>query len=188
MSEFTLYELSNRMLELQALIENHEGDMTDILLDTEEMLEMSLDDKLEGIMKVRQNKLAKVDAFKQEENRLAERRKREEKEISKLEQYLEAELTRLGYNYKEKKKREVGTFAIQFKKLPPKLEIVNPDKIPFDYMNIPVVQPTPDKKELLDFLKKKVAEKGLDIKTVDEFAFDEYGIKLVNNGQKVDFK
>lgn len=190
MTGTSLYEISKNISELEYIIENHEGEMNlEVLTDTEESLQLSLDDKLEGIMKIRQNKLSRIDTFKAEEKRLAEMRKEEEKSIEKLEKYATMQLQRLGYNYKDKKKRDVGIFAIQFKKLPPKLEILDETKIPMDYMNIPIPpKPTPDKKELLDFLKAEVLKNGKDIKKIDEFDYAQFGIKLINNGEKVDFK
>lgn len=190
MSGTSLYEITKNISELEYIIENHEGEMNlEVLGDTEESLQLSLDDKLEGIMKVRQNKLSRIETFKTEEKRLSELRKTEESSIAKLEKYAVMQLQRLGYNYKGKKKRDVGIFAIQFKKLPPKLEILDETKIPMTYMNIPIPpNPTPDKKELLDFLKAEVLKNGKDIKKIDEFNYADFGIKLINNGEKIDFK
>lgn len=186
----SLYEITKSIAELEYIIDNHEGEMNlDALRDTEESLELTLDDKLEGIMMVRQNKLSRIETFKNEEKRLAELRKEEESAIAKLEKYAVMQLQRVGYNYKSKKRRDVGIFAIQFKKLPPKLEILDETKIPMDYMNIPIApKPSPDKKELLDFLKAEVLKNGKDIKKIDEFDYAKFGIKLINNGEKVDFK
>lgn len=193
MSE-ALYSLTDKVKSLLNYIEAAENpeELAESLADTKELLDMSIDDKFEGMMTIRQNKLARVDALKAEAKRLTELAKTEEKQVEKIEKYAEFEMQKLGYSHKSKEKmRAVGKFNIGFKKLPPILEIVDASKIPAKYMNIPAPPaPTPDKKELLDLLKLKAetlhGKKWS--KEIDGLALEDFGIKMVNSNQKFEIK
>jgi hypothetical protein len=191
----SLYSLTDRMVQLLNFVEQAENpeELAESIAETKELLEMSIDDKLEGIMTIRQNKLARVSALEDEAKRLTELAKKEKTQIAKMEKYAEDELTRLGYSYKDKKNsvKAVGKFNMKFKKLPPKLEIIDAKKIPSDYMNIPPTPAAqPDKKELLDLLKKKAeflhGKKWT--KEIDELKLEDFGIRLVNNNQKFEIE
>ena len=189
----TLYSLTNNLLQLLEYVESAENpeELAELIADSKEALELSIDEKLEGMMTIRQNKLARINALKEEAARLTDLAKSEEKAIEKIEKYAESELTKIGHNYKDNAKKMVGKFNFTFKKLPPKLEIVDASKIPPQYMNIPTPPPAaPDKKELLDLLKKKAeflhGKKWT--KEIDELPLEEYGIKLVNNNSKFEVK
>jgi hypothetical protein len=189
----TLYSLTNNLLRLQEFIEQAENaeELADLIADSKEALEVSFDEKLEGMMTIRQNKLARINALEEEAARLKKLAESESKAIGRIEKYAASELEKLGHNYKEKAKKTVGKFDLQFKKLPPKLEIVDQSKIPAQYMNIPTPPPAaPDKKELLDLLKKKAeflhGKKWT--KEIDGLDLEEFGIKLVNNNSKFEVK
>lgn len=194
MSE-TLYSLTDKVIRLQQFVEEAENpeELAELLADSEEALELSIDDKLEGMMTIRQNKAARAEALKLEAKRLQDLAKAEENQVKRIEAYAESELLKLGYrhNDKNKKIREVGKFNIGFKKLPSVLEITDASKIPAKYMNMPPVpEATPDKKELLDLLKKK-AEFLHGKKwsaSVDELVLEDFGVKLVNDRQAFQVK
>lgn len=196
MSE-SLYTLTDKLLALAAYIESADGseELKELLEDSEEALQLSIDEKLEGIMTIRQNKLARIGAIQDEIKRLNGIIEGEQKTVTRLEKYAEEELVRLGHSYKDKKKavRAVGKFNLKFKKLPPKLEIVDAKKIPPQYMNIPTPkppEPKPDAKELLDLLKQKAeflhGKKWA--KEIDGLELEEFGIKMVNNNQKFEIE
>lgn len=193
MSE-TLYTLTDKLRLIQRHLEEAEDldDLKELLQDTEEALSLSIDDKLEGMMTIRQNKLARVEALEAEAKRLKELAKSEQIQIKRLEEYAEFELKKLGYSYNAKdKKRAVGKFTVGFKKLPPKLEILDESKIPMQYMNIPPMpQATPDKAELLKVLKQKAEFKHGKkwTKEIEEMEIEEFGVKLINNNQSFEVK
>jgi hypothetical protein len=185
----TLYTLTNKVLMLQEYIEKAENpeELAELIADSKEALELSIDDKLEGMMTIRQNKLARVNALKEESARLAELAKKEQKEVERIEKYAQDQLSTLGHSHKEKSKKIVGNFEMKFKKLPPKLEIVDAKKVPAKYMSIPKPKPAePDKKALLDLMKEKAKFLHGDkwTKEIDELALEDFGIKLENNNQK----
>lgn len=194
MSE-SLYSLTGKMLQLLAFVEEAENveEMTESIAETKELIEMSIDEKLEGLLTIRQNKLARVNALKEESKRLLELAAKEDKEIEKIEKYAESQLSALGYSYKDKKlsTKAVGKFNLQFKKLPPKLEIIDAKKIPAQYMNIPPTPAAkPDSKELLDLLKTKAellhGKKWT--KEIDRLELEEFGIRLINDNSKFEVK
>lgn len=191
----SLYSLTDKMLQLLAFVEQAENpeELAESIAETQEALQMSIDEKLDAIMTIRQNKLSRVNALKEEAKRLTELAAKEQKQVEKMEKYAEDELTRLGYSYKDKKlsSKAVGKFNLKFKKLPPKLEIVDASKIPPQFMNIPTPPPPkPDAKELLDALKKKAeflhGKKWA--KEIDGLTLEEWGIKMVNSNQKFEIE
>lgn len=193
MTNETLYSLTNNLLRLQEFIEEAENpeELAELIADSKEALELSIDEKIEGMMIIRQNKLARANALKEEAERLKKLAESEEKAAEKVEKYAASELEKLGHNYKENAKKTVGKFNLTFKKLPPKLEIIDESKIPAQFMNIPAPpKPTPDKKELLDLLKKKAeflhGKKWT--KEIDGLDLEEFGIKLVNSNSKFEVK
>ena len=66
---------------------------------------------LEKLCKVRANKIANIFSLKEEEKRLAEKRKREEAKLERLESYIAQILYETG-----KRKQEAGTFTVSFRK------------------------------------------------------------------------
>lgn len=202
MSE-TLYSLTDKALELAQYIEdNADQNLEELLKDTIESIELSIDEKLEAILKIRQNKLAAAKAIKEEMERMKKRMDSLNGEAARLEAYLDFEVRRLGHTYKDKKmkKRVVGNWELSIKKKVPTLEIVDSNKIP---MNFFVMQPAPapavDRKALLDHLKEKAIEhleatKDPDRKTkvkmdeVDVFDLEDMGIRLVNNQSTLNIK
>jgi hypothetical protein len=188
MSE-SLYSLTDKMLKLLSFVEEAENpeELAELIADSKEALEISIENKLEGMMMIRQNKLARISALEEEAKRLKDIAAKEQKQVDKIEKYAQDEMTKLGHSYKEKSSKAIGKFTLKFKKLPPKLEIVDASKIPTQYMNIPPAPAAkPDSKELLDLLKKKAellhGKKWT--KEIDGLELAEFGIKLINNNSK----
>jgi len=75
-----LYELTGSYAVLQQKIED--GADSEALAETLEALEGAIEEKVEGIYKVRQNLQAMIDALDAEEKRLAERKKSLKKDWS----------------------------------------------------------------------------------------------------------
>lgn len=125
-----LYELTNSFQQIQSMIEAGEEDLTDTL----ESIDLAIEDKLENIGKVIRNLEAETTAFKEEEKRLADKRKSIENNIKNLKLYVEHELKRTG---KTNVKAGLFTFAIQ--KNPPSVKINDESLIPKSYF----IQPEP---------------------------------------------
>ena len=105
-----LYDIANDYLELLQAIENGEIPLEGIT-DTLEAIEGELDEKADNIGCLLKSIEAEINAFKAEEQRLAERRKRKEKSYESLKNYLSETLQRTG-----KMKVETTRNVISFRK------------------------------------------------------------------------
>lgn len=137
-----LYELTESFQQIQTMIENgSEG-----LEDTLESIELSINDKLENIGKVIRNLEAESAAFKEEEKRLADKRKTIDNNIKNLKLYAEQSLKATG-----QRKVKAGLFTFNIQKNPPSIDITDKDLIPQKYY-VPV-EPKLDKQTIKDLLK-----------------------------------
>ena len=148
-----LYELSSAYQQIQSMIEDGQEGLSDTL----ESLNDAIEDKAVGYAKVMKNLDAQAKAIKDEEERLADRRKSLESNVKRLKESLEQSM--INVNMK-KIKTELFSFNIQ--KNPPSLDVVNEKEIPESYF-IPQ-DPKLDKKAILADLKNGVEVPGVGIK------------------------
>lgn len=148
-----LYELSEAFLNIQELIENGE----DGLEDTLESVNLAIEDKLENVAKVIKNLEAEVSSFKEEEKRLAERRKPIENNIKHLKQYAENAMLVTG-----DKKIKAGLFTFSIQKNPPSVNVFNNVIVPKKYF-IPV-DPKLDKTKIKEDIKNGESVPGVEMK------------------------
>lgn len=149
----TLYELKNDFQKVQALIEDGgEG-----LQDTLESIELAIEDKLENIGKVIRNLEAEAKAFKEEEQRLGDRRKSIENNIKHLKQYAENAMIVTG-----DKKIKAGLFTFSIQKNPASVSVFNDVIVPEKYY-VPV-DPRLDKKKIKEDLKNGESIPGAELK------------------------
>lgn len=148
-----LYELSTNYLQIQEMImEGAEG-----LEDTLESLNDAIEEKAVGYAKVIKNIEGQVLAIKEEEKRLAERRRSLESNIKRLKENLELSMLDTG-----KKKIKTNLFTFNIQKNPPSVKILDEEAIPSDYL---VKQkPKIDKKAIINDLKNGVEVEGVEIK------------------------
>src|SRR5690606_9289213 len=104
------------------------------------------EDKLENIGKVIRNLEAEVNAYKEEEKRLADKRKSIENNIKNLKQYAEEALRVTG-----KRKVKAGLFTFSIQKNPPSV-VINDEKLIPKQFYVPV-EPKLDKSTIRDLLK-----------------------------------
>lgn len=133
-----LYNLTEAYQLLLDNISNGEEGMEGIL----ETLEDAIDNKLESIAKVIKTLEGEVTVYKQEEKRLADRRRSIENNIKRLKAYAEESLESVG---KDKVKGELFTIAMQ--KNPPSVVVHDESIIPEGFF-VPQ-PPTLNKRELL---------------------------------------
>ena len=148
-----LYELTDSYQKILQLIEDGgEG-----LEDTLESITDAIEEKADGYGKVIKNIEAQIEAIKNEEKRLADRRKSLESNVKRLKDslYESMKLTET-----KRIKSELFTFNIQNN--PPSLNIENEDAIPFEYYQPQA--PKLDKKELLNAIKNGLEIEGVSIK------------------------
>lgn len=149
-----LYELTENYAKLLEMAEEMD---TDAIVDTLEALQEAIEDKAENIAKLVKNLEADVKIIKEEEQRLAERRRAIEAKIERLKAYLQEQLETAGI---EKVKRPTITVAIQAN--PPSVDIIDETLIPADFF---IHQPAKlDKKAILERLKNGEAIPGVTLK------------------------
>lgn len=148
-----LYELNESFQQVQAMIEDgQEG-----LQDTLESIELAIEDKLENIGKVIKNLESDVKSFKEEEKRLADRRRSLENNIKHLKQYAENSMIVTG-----DKKIKAGLFTFAIHKNPPSVQVYNETIVPKDYFVTP--KPVVDKTKIKEAIKNGETVAGVELK------------------------
>ena len=138
-----LYELSTGYKNIEYLLEN--GEDSEELAAVLNSLGEEIEDKAENIAKLIKNYESDINAFKEEEKRIAERRRTLENDVKRLKEYLFNNMKLTG-----KTKFKKGTFSFNIAKNPPSVEIVNQDIISSDYK---VLTEVLDKKAILKDLR-----------------------------------
>lgn len=139
-----LYELTQNYMVLMEMLEESE---TDALKDTLESIEEEINSKAENIAKLVKNLESDAAAIKEEEKRLADRRKAIENKVTYLKTYLHEQLELTGL-----KKVKTPVFTVGIQNNPPSVEIADESLVPSDYR---IPQPDKiDKKTILKFLKE----------------------------------
>ena len=138
-----LYELTHQYKQLQDMAD----DLDPLTLqDTLEAIEESIEDKAENTAKLIRSWEAEAKAIKEEEKRLADRRKALENRISNTKAYLFEQMEIAGL---DKVKRP--TLTVSIANNPPSVEVIDPDLIPSLFMIDQ--EPKIDKKAILEALK-----------------------------------
>ena len=149
-----LYELAQNYAQLLEMAEEMD---TDAIVDTLSALQDAIEDKAENIAKLVKNLEADVKVIKEEEQRLAERRRVIEVKIERLKTYLQEQLEVAGL---QKVKRPTITVSIQNN--PPSVDLIDETLIPADFL---IPQPAKvDKKSILERLKKGESVPGVTLK------------------------
>ena len=148
-----LYELNQQYKQLQEMADDLDP-MT--LKDTLESIKESIEDKAENTAKLIRSWEAEANAIKEEEKRLANRRKALENRVSNTKAYLFEQMKNAGL---EKVKRP--TLTVSIANNPPSVEVIDPDKIPSLFMI--EQKPVIDKKAILVALKNGAEIEGCTI-------------------------
>jgi predicted nuclease with TOPRIM domain len=148
--KLNLYELSSAYQQIQSMIEDGQEGLDDTL----ESLNDAIEDKAVGYAKVMKNLEAQAKAIKDEETRLADRRKSLENNIKRLKVSLEESMVNVGM---KRIKTELFSFNIQ--KNAPSVDVLNEKDIPAKYF-IPQ-DPQLDKKTILQDLKEGLEIPGV---------------------------
>lgn len=154
METLTLQDLTDEALALDELVAMDDGEWTE----THEILAQELTEKMLGksdrFADYILDKRSRCEALKAEERRLADRRKRFESAISRLESYARACMQRLGRD-----KLEGTRHTISLKKNPPAVYVEQPEILLHDeaaeaagYVRV-VTERTLDRKRLYEALK-----------------------------------
>ena len=115
-----------------------------------------LADKATAVAMFVRNIEATVDAMKQAEKQIADRRKAKEAKAERIRSYLLENMLRIGIS-----KIDTPYFSLSVRKNPPAVEVINLDAIPDEYLDIPPLpQPVLNKNRLKDDLKNGVIVEG----------------------------
>lgn len=142
-----IYELNASFMTLWSLIED--GEVEDaVILDAFQNLTDDLKDKLENCCKYITNEKALIAGLKEEEERLAAKRKAKEKGIERLKALMQTVMETAG-----EKKLPCGSFLVYIQKNPESVVLDEQyiENIPEEYLRIK--EPEVDKKKLLTDLK-----------------------------------
>ena len=120
----TIYELTEDYRQLLELAEDQYTDQA-VLADTMEALDGEIEAKADGYAKVITELNAKAKTIKQEEDRLADRRKAIEKNARSIKERLERSMIAMN-----KKKIKTDLFSFNIQKNPPSLVIDKMDDVP----------------------------------------------------------
>tara|TARA_Y100001963_G_scaffold153805_1_gene241308 strand:+ start:189 stop:683 length:495 start_codon:yes stop_codon:yes gene_type:complete len=131
------------------------SDMADdeAVVDTLDALKGTLEQKSENIIKYTQNLEGTIEAMKNAEKNMAERRKVLEKRATDIKKYVKNVM-----DSNEITQIETVHFALKIKKNPPKAVIENPDLIPSSYFNTQVVEKVNLKKVKDDLKNGEIVE------------------------------
>lgn len=146
-----LYELAQNYMNLQELLENPEIP-EEIVTQALNNVGEELEDKAENIAKLIKTLEVDVKGFKEEEQRLADRRKSLENRVKGLKGYLEGAMILAN---KEKFKGKLFSFNIQNN--PPSVEIINQNELPKEYWKIVEIE---DKTKIKEALKSGIEVPG----------------------------
>jgi hypothetical protein len=154
----TLYELSAQFKELSSMMDDPNIPLDALVTSMTEVAD-GITEKSTSISRLILNTKADVKALKEEEDRLARRRKSMEKKIEWLENYLMVIMQSLYTNH-----IKVGGMNVKIKDNPPTVIIDNEDAIP-DIYTMPVVGRKIYKTEILKDILKGMEVPGAHLET-----------------------
>ncbi|MDF2684778.1 MAG: hypothetical protein K0R47_5968 [Brevibacillus sp.] len=150
-----LYDLSEQYNNLLELLEqDSDNEALKTMLDG---VDDAFDTKAESIVKLMRSKAAERDAIDDEVNRLRERAKKIDKEVTWLETYIHNEMVRTG-----KEKVKSSLFSISLAKCPPSVNIVDEVQVPEIFFTVKEVRNL-DKRGILERLKSGEVIPGVEL-------------------------
>jgi hypothetical protein len=154
-----IYEIADNYLTIQRMLEDGEIDI-DTFNDTLESIEFDLHEKADNYAKLIKNIESDINGLKDEEKRLADKRRALENKVLSLKKNLEHSMVLV-----DDKKFKTDLFSFNVQKNAPSLEVVFEEKIPEEYY-IPQA-PKLDRKELLKAVKGGLEVEGVGIKQTE---------------------
>lgn len=154
---FKLYELTEMYQNIWDLVADEEVDL-DTLEIALSQVEDNLETKAESMAKLVKGIDGDVTALKEEENRLAKRRKALENKQTNIKQYLQNQFNVMGID-----KVKTPLFTVALQNNPPSVNILDEDLIPEQYKKT-VTTTSIVKKDLLNALKEGQVIEGAEIK------------------------
>ena len=132
MSSITLYELSQDYRQALDTLTDPENDLpAEVIADTLEGLQGTLEDKAVNVAKFFKNLEATAQAIKGAEQRMAQRRNAIEHRVASMKDYLKTHMEACGIT-----KIESPWFTLAIQKNPAAVEIMDEDSLPDDFVEI----------------------------------------------------
>lgn len=151
-----LYEISERYLNLEALLDRSDENIKEILLEGLNEIKEEFNEKALNLVKYIKNIESDIDGFKAEEKRLSERRKTLENQKESIKEYLYIEMQKIG-----QKKADLGLFKLNIQSNPASVKVLDEKLIDKKYLIDQ--EPKIDKKAILNDLKNDLEVKGCEI-------------------------
>lgn len=151
-----LYEISERYLNLEALLDRSDENIKEILLEGLNEIKEEFNEKALNLVKYIKNIESDIDGFKAEEKRLSDRRKTLENQKESIKEYLYIEMQKIG-----QKKADLGLFKLNIQSNPASVKVLNEKLIDKKYLI--EQEPKIDKKAILNDLKNNLEVKGCEI-------------------------
>ncbi|BDR71258.1 hypothetical protein K144313037_p20450 (plasmid) [Clostridium tetani] len=153
-----LYELTEQYSNLMELLDNPEVPQ-EMLEESLNKINDELDVKLENVAKLIKSIEVDVKGFKEEEKRLADRRKSSENRITNLKEYVEGAMRATGI-----KKVNGKVFTLGIQKNAPSVDITDENSIPEEYF---ILEKRLVKKKVLEAHKEGRKVPGTTIKRTE---------------------
>ena len=151
----SLYTVTSELAELLTLIE--EGEIPEeAIADTLESVNLAWEERAEAVISAIKNLCAESEAIKAEEDKLAERRKKKEKGIKRLKEYLAVSMQSVGRTSYESSKHLVSFRKSTAIRITNEAELIS-----WARENTPDVLTTPDPK--ISLTKIKDIRKNIDV-------------------------
>lgn len=143
-----LYEITEEMKELQALVDNEEL-TAEMIADTMEAMQCEFAEKARACLKVRENLLSDVSSIDSEIVRLQSLKKCPTNSIDRLTDYLKRNMEETGQD-----KLDLGVFRLTLRKPTKQLGMIDESKVPDDYWTVIPEAKKLDRKKLLSDAKE----------------------------------
>lgn len=157
----SIYELNKNYMELTAMLEAAETpEEVEAIQNTLEMLDLSIEEKIENTAKYMVNVESDIQGLKNEIDRLTKIKKAKENAVERLKNNVEYAMKQKGIE-----KLEVGTFKAGYRKSEI-VEIINLDIIPADFTKVEIKA---DKTAIKKAIKAGEVVEGAEIKVNQNF-------------------
>lgn len=157
----SIYELNKNYMEVAAMLEQAETpEEVEAIQNTLEMLDLSIEEKIENTAKYMVNVEADIQGLKTEIDRLTKIKKAKENAVERLKNNVEYAMKQKGIE-----KLEVGTFKAGYRKSE-SVEIINLDVIPADFTKVEIKA---DKTAIKKAIKAGEVVEGAEIKVNQNF-------------------
>lgn len=157
----SIYELNKDYAELSAMLEAAETpEEIEAIQNTLEMLDLSIEEKIENTAKYMVNVESDIQGLKTEIDRLTKIKKAKENAVERLKNNIEYAMKQKGIE-----KLEVGTFKAGYRKSE-SVEIINLDVIPADFTKVEIKA---DKTAIKKAIKAGEVVEGAEIKVNQNF-------------------